>query len=160
MSLEDIDLAVSVWKTYCGTDHNLLKKYIIQKSSFKYLTNCLKAHLERFPNLKSGLDVLEENILTIIKDRNIKSRNHLLGYALNYQGYYGYGDIQISRIIETLSIFFSEDDEKIVLNRKGHEALLNHHNYSLEIGNNITFGGVERLSFQFSKQQNKLIKSI
>jgi len=157
---EDIDLAISVWKTYCGTDQNLLKNYIIQKSSFKYLTNCLKAHLERFPNLKSGLDVLEENILTIIKDRNIKSRNHLLGYALNYQGYYGYGDMQISRIIETLSIFFSEDDEKIALNRKGHEALLNHHNYSLEIGNNITFGGVERLSFQFSKQQNKLIKSI
>lgn len=157
---EDIDLAISAWKTYCGTDHNLLKNYIIQKSSFKYLTNCLKAHLERFPNLKSGLDILEENILSIIRDKDIKSRNHLLGYALNYQGYYGYSDMQISRIIETLSIFFSEDNEKIVLNRKGHEALLNHHNFSLEIGNDIPFGGVKRLSYQYSKQKNMLIKSI
>jgi hypothetical protein len=157
---EDIDLAISVWKTYCGTDHNLLKKDIIQKSSFKYLTNCLKAHLERFPNLKSGLDILEENILSIIRDKDIKSRNHLLGYALNYQGYYGYSDMQISRIIETLSIFFSEKDEKIVLNRKGHEALLSHHNFSLEIDNNVPFGGVKRLSFQYSKQKNMLIKSI
>lgn len=160
LSLEDIDLAVSVWKTYCGTDHNLLKKYIIQKSSFKYLTNCLKAHLERFPNLKSGIDILEENILTIIRDKDIKSRNHLLGYALNYQGYYGYGDIQISRIIETLSMFFSEESETIVLNRKGHEALIQQHNFSLEIGNDVPFGGVKRLSFQYSKQKNMLIKSI
>lgn len=157
---DDIDIAVSVWKTYCGKDHNLLKNYITKKSSFKYLTNCLKAHLERFPNLKSGLDIIEENILTIIRDKNIKSKNHLLGYALNYQGYYGYSDMQISRIIDKLSIFFSEEDQNIVLNRKGHEALLHQHNFSLEIGNNIPYGGVNRFDFQFSKKQNKLIKTI
>jgi hypothetical protein len=160
LTADDIDIAVSVWKTYCGKDHNLLKHYITQKSSFKYLTNCLKAHLERFPNLKSGLDILEENILTIIRDQNIKSRNHLLGYALNYQGYYGFGDIQLSRIIDKLSIFFSENDKKITLNRKGHEALLGQHNFSLEIDNNIPFGGVNRFDYQFSKKQNKLIKTI
>ncbi len=160
LTLEDIDIAVSVWKTYCGKDHNLLKHYITQKSSFKYLTNCLKAHLERFPNLKSGLDILEENILSIIRDKNIKSKNHLLGYALNYQGYYGFGDIQILRIIDKLSIFFSVDDKKLTLNRKGHEALLQQHNFSSEIGNNIPYGGVNRFDFQFSKQQNKLIKTI
>jgi len=157
---EDIDIAVSVWKAYCGKDHNLLKEYITKKSSFKYLTNCLKAHLERFPDLKSGLDILEENILSIIRDNSIKSRNHLLGYALNYQGYYGYGDIQISRIIDKLSIFFSEDEDKITLNRKGHEALLQQHNFALEIDNNIPYGGVNRFDFQFSKKQNKLIKTI
>ncbi|MGM5471290.1 DUF1835 domain-containing protein [Flavobacteriaceae bacterium LMO-SS05] len=157
---EDIDLAESVWKTYCGKDHNLLKAYITQKSSFKYLTNCLKAHLERFPNLKSGLDTLEENILNIIKDNTIKSKNHLLGYALNYQGYYGFSDIQLTRIIDKLSIFYTEDDKKLTLNRKGHEALLHQRNYSLEIGNNIPFGGLNRSDYQFSKQQNKLIKTI
>lgn len=157
---EDIELAISLWKTYCGKDHNLLKNYITQKSSFRYLTNCLKAHLERFPELKSGLDILEKNILTIIKDKNIKSKNHLLGYALNYQGYFGYGDIQILRIIEKLSIFFKEEDHKITLNRKGHEALLNQHNFSLEIGNNISYGGVNRFDYQFSKKENKLIKTI
>jgi len=160
LTSEDIDMAVSVWKTYCGKDHNLLKHYITQKSSFTYLTNCLKAHLERFPDLKSGLDIIEENILSIVRDKSIKSKNHLLGYALNYQGFYGYGDIQLSRIIDKLSIFFSEEDKIITLNRKGHEALLGQHNFSLEIGNNIPYGGVNRFDFQFSKQQNKLIKTI
>ena len=156
---EDIEIAVSVWKTYCGKDHNLLKNYIIQKSSFKYLTNCLKAHLERFPDLISGLDILEENILTIIKDKNIKTKNHLLGYALNYQGYYGYSDMQILRIIDKLSIFFTVEEDKIVLNRKGHEAILHQHNFAFEIGNNIPYGGVNRFEYQFSKKENKLIKT-
>jgi len=157
---EDIEIAVSVWKTYCGKDHNLLKNYIVQKSSFKYLTNCLKAHLERFPDLISGLDILEENILTIIRDKNIKSRNHLLGYALNYQGFYGYSDMQITRIIDKLSIFFTEEDDRIVLNRKGHEAILHQHNFTFEIGNNIPYGGVNRHEYQFSKKENKLIKTV
>jgi hypothetical protein len=157
---EDLDLAQTVWKTYCGKDHNLLKHYITKKSTFKYLSNCLKAHLERFPDLNSGLDNLESNILTIIRDQHIKSKHHLLGYALNYQGYYGFGDIQLSRIINKLSIFFSEDVDKLTLNRKGHEALLQQHNFSLEIGNNIPYGGVNRFDFQFSKKQNKLIKTI
>ena len=67
---------------------------------------------------------LKKNILTIVKDNNINSRHHLLGYALNYQGYYGYGDTQINRIINNLSLFFLETNDGISLNRKGHEALL------------------------------------
>lgn len=159
LSEEDLDLATTVWKTYCGKDHNLLKPYITKKSSFKYLSNCLKAHLERFPDSKSGLSVLEHNILAIVRDNDIKSRHHLLGYTLNYQGYFGFGDIQINRLIDKLSIFFNEEEQHISLNRKGHEALLNTTNYSSEINNNIYYGGVNRLDFQFSKQQNKLIKT-
>lgn len=93
LNSEDIELAETIWGIYCGKDHNLLKPYIVKSSSFKYLSNCLKAHLERFPNSKSGLNVLEKNILELIKVNNIKSKHHLLGYALNYQGYYGFGDM-------------------------------------------------------------------
>lgn len=156
---EDIDLAITIWGIYCGIDHNLLKPYIVKPSSFKYLSNCLKAHLERFPDSKTGLNILETNILKIIKEHDIVSKNHLLGYALNYQGYYGYGDLQLKRIIEKLSIFYNIENKKIELNRKGHEALLGKYNLSNEINNNISFGGVERLNHHFSKTENKLIKS-
>ena len=104
LSEADIDLLVTLWKTYCGKDHNLFKPYITKKSPFKYLSNCLKAHLRRFPDSKTGLSVLETNILEIVKKYPIKSRQHLLGYALNYQGYYGFGDIQLMRMFEKLSI--------------------------------------------------------
>lgn len=156
---EDINIAMSVWDIYCGKDHNLLKPYIVKSSSFEYLNSCLKAHLKRFPDSKNGLCALESNILNLVKENEIKSRHHLLGYALNYQGYYGFGDIQLERMINKLSVFFVENEDSIKLNREGHEALLNHHNYSQEINNNIAFGGVNRLDFNFSIQQNKLIKS-
>lgn len=157
---EDIDIATTVWGIYCGKDHNLLKPFIVKKSSFKYLSNCLKAHLERFPETKDGLNVMERNILEIVRDTPIKSKHHLLGYALNYQGYYGYGDLQISRIMEKLSIFFNEENNLIKLNRKGHEAILSQHNFALEIDNSMVFGGVNKFEFQFNKKENKLIKTV
>ena len=155
----DIKLVETLWQIYCGIDHNLFKPFIVQTSSFKYLSNCLKAHLERFPDSISGLNILETNILEIVKDYNIKSENQLLGYALNYQGYYGFGDIQMARIIEKLSIFFNIEKAGITLNRKGHEAILRQHNFFSEFKNNMIYGGVSNTDFQFSKEHNRLIKT-
>ena len=157
---KDLELATTLWKIYCGQDHNLFKPYIVQSSNFKYLNNCLKAHLERFPDSISGLNVLERNILEIVKNNPIKSKHHLLGYALNYQGYFGFNDIQLTRVIENLKIFLLEDKNQLTLNRNGHEALLGSHNFAPEIYNEIMYGGINRLDFQFSKQKNKLVKAI
>ncbi|WP_033958310.1 DUF1835 domain-containing protein [Psychroserpens jangbogonensis] len=156
---KDNELAISLWRTYCGKDHNLFKRYIVQKSSFEYLSNCLKAHLRRFPDSRSGLSVLEKNILEIVRDNDIKSKHHLLGYILNYQGFYGYGDLQLERMIEQLSLFFEENADQLKLNRKGHESLVKIHNFSIEINNNTTYGGLNRLDFQFNKDENKLVKT-
>ena len=160
LSIDDITLASTLWNTYCGKDHNLLKPYIVKKSSFLYLSSCLKAHLKRFPDSKNGLCSLEENVLKLIEGNEIKSRHHLLGYALNYQGYYGFGDLQWIRIIDKLSIFFTETEHTLKLNRKGHEALLGQHNFSTEINDNIKYGGLNKLDYQFNKEQNKLVRTI
>lgn len=157
---DDIDLAIALWRTYCGKDHNIFKPYIVKNSSFPYMSNCLKAHLERFPDSKNGLNALEKNILEIVRTNDIKSRHHLLGYALNYQGYYGFGDIQFERIINELSIFFEEEDDSLTLNRIGHEALINQHNFATELNNDIDYGGINRLDFQFNIEENKLIKTV
>ena len=160
LNKDDIDIATTVWGIYCGVDHNLLKPFIVKPSSFKYLSNCLKAHLERFPDSVDGLSILERNILQIIVKQSITSKHHLLGYALNYQGFYGYGDLQLKRIINQLSIFYSVTEGKIELNRKGHEALLGQRNFALEIDNDMMYGGVKKIAFQFNKSKNKLVKSI
>ncbi|MDA9343663.1 DUF1835 domain-containing protein [bacterium] len=160
LNKDDIDIATTVWGIYCGVDHNLLKPFIVKPSSFKYLSNCLKAHLERFPDSVDGLSILERNILQIIVKQSITSKHHLLGYALNYQGFYGYGDLQLERIINQLSIFYSVTEGKIELNRKGHEALLGQRNFALEIDNDMMYGGVKKIAFQFNKSKNKLVKSI
>ncbi len=160
LNKDDIDMAIALWRTYCGKDHNIFKPYIVKSSSFPYMSNCLKAHLNRFPDSKNGLNTLEKNILEIVKVNDIKSKHHLMGYALNYQGYYGFGDIQFERLINNLSIFFNETKERLELNRKGHEALINQHNFASELNNDIDYGGINRLKFQFNNEENKLIKTI
>ena len=160
LSQDDKDLAIALWRTYCGKDHNILKPYIVTKSNFRYMSNCLKAHLKRYPHQKSGLSVLEDNILRLIRDNQINSEHHLMGYCLNYQGFYGYGDLQMKRLIDKLSIFFEVSEEGINLNRKGHEALLRRYNYAVEVNNDMSYGGVKRLEYQFSVDQNKLVKTV
>jgi len=98
--------------------------------------------------------------LEIVKDNYIKSTHHLLGYILNYQGYYGYGDIQIKRMIANLDMFLFEGENGLELNRKGHEVLLNKYNFSAEINNDIQYGGATRLKYQFNKKQNELVKTV
>ena len=160
LNVDDIALAKKVWTIYCGNDHNLLKPLITRTSSFEYMGICLKAHIKRFPDVRSGISTLEYNILKLVKDNTITSRHHLVGYTLHYQGYYGYGDLQLARIIDVLSLFFTETENSLILNRKGHLALEHQHNYQVEMNNTIQYGGVRALDFKFDKQQNKLIKTI
>lgn len=160
LNSEDIELASTIWGIYCGVDHNLLKPFIVTSSSFQYLNSCLKAHLKRFPDSIDGLSILERNILEIVAKYDITSTHHLLGYALSYQGYYGYGDLQLARIIEKLSVFFIITEKRLILNRKGHEALLGQHNYSFAINDHMVFGGVNKFDFQFNKKLNKLVKTV
>jgi hypothetical protein len=158
LNKEDINIAIAVWRIYCGDNHNDIKPFITKPSSFKYLSNCLKAHLKRFPNTENGLCSIETNILELIDKREIKSMNQLLGYALTYQGYYGYGDTQIKRMINKLMLFINDKEELLKLNDKGVLALLQKRNFSKELSNSIVFGGVERLDFQFDDSLNKLLK--
>ena len=159
LSSDDIALAKHIWRIYCGKDHNLLLPLILKESSFKYINNCLLAHIKRFPDTRSGISTLEYNVLKLIKENKITSKRHLLGYALHYQGYYGYGDLQLERVIDLLHIFYDEDENFLTLNRKGHLALEHQHNYQKEMNNTIKFGGVSCLDYKFDKHQNKLIKT-
>ncbi len=159
LSEENIALMSSLWQIYCGQDHNLFKPFIVQKSSFPYLSNCLKAHLERFPDSITGLSILETHTLQMIADQKIKSKRHLLGYILNFQGYYGFGDLQIEKMIDQLHIFYSEEEHQVVLNSKGFDALSKKADFSSELPSKMIYGGVKKSDFKFSKIENKLIKS-
>ena len=160
LSVDDIALAQKAWRIYCGDDHNLLKPLIVRPSNFKYLSNCLKAHLRRFPDMRSGLNMLEYNVLRLIKKHNIKSRRHLVGYVLHYQGYYGFGDIQLEKMVNRLALFYDETETTVKLNRSGHLALELQQNFLNELQTDFYFGGVNKADFLYNKKENKLIKHV
>ncbi|TYC14174.1 DUF1835 domain-containing protein [Bizionia gelidisalsuginis] len=159
LTVDDISLAEKAWSIYCGNNHNLLIPLIVRPSNFIYLSNCLKAHLRRFADTRSGLNTLEYNILKLINTHTINSRHHLSGYVLHYQGFYGYSDLQIERIVNSLESFYTETKDELILNRDGYLLIEHQKNVFNTIDTDMEYGGVRKCEFTYFKDQNKLIKT-
>jgi hypothetical protein len=154
----DLELADTLWKLYCSNDHIRFKEYVTQSSSFPYLSNCINAHLKRFPGVDCGLSVLEKHILKIIHKEEIKSTRQLTGYILQYQGYYGFGDLQITRIIKKMAAFFEKQAEKLALTRDGLLAIDNMKSFYKQLADTTIFGNCEKYAFSYHPSNQILTK--
>ncbi|APG59545.1 DUF1835 domain-containing protein [Christiangramia salexigens] len=158
LTTEDIEVANLIWELYCGNDPYKLKPQIKVKTNFEYLSSCIRAHVERFPNSVTGLNSLEKNILKLIENHDIKNLNHLLGYALLYQGYYGYNDSQMQRLIDKLHIFYEITNERIQLTENGILALEGKKNFYRDLKNDEYFGGARVYDFLYESESHKILK--
>lgn len=158
LTRNDILLADHIWRLYCGEDHSSLQPILAKDSSFIYLSNCISAHKKRFPEQHSGLNTLESHILQLIKKHQITSENQLCGYVLNYQGYYGYGDMQVSKMIKRMRSYFEEQDGVFKVTEKGDRALAGDDIQAPGLHNACYFGGVSKYAYHFDKDTHQLIK--
>ncbi len=158
LTSEDIEVALLIWELYCSNNPMKLKLQIKTNTNFEYLSSSIRAHIERFPNSITGINSLEKNILKLIYNHEIKNKNHLLGYALQYQGYYGYSDTQMQRLLDKLGIFYREDGEKIILSEKGRLALNGKKNFYQELKNDEYFGGAKMYDFLYESESHRLLK--
>jgi len=155
---DDLEMANLMWQLYNGENPQKLKLLIAKKTNFEYLSSCIRAHIERFPNSTTGLNTLEKNILKLINNNNISSMNQLLGYSLEYQGYFGYGDSQMKRILNKLKRFYSEDNNKVSLTSEGTEALNGTRNFYQVLKNEEFFGGVRMYDFLYDSVSHNILK--
>ena len=158
LNQEDLEMANLMWQLYNGENPQKLKNLIKIETNFEYLSSCIRAHIERFPNAITGLNTLEKNILKLIKTHNISSLNQLLGYSLEYQGYYGYIDIQIQRVINKLQLFYEVKEHKIELTQEGNEALNASRNFYRVLKNDEYLGGVKMYDFLYDSESHKILK--
>lgn len=155
---DDLEMANLIWELYCGDKPTRLISEIKKTSNFEYLSSCIRAHIERFPNTRSGLNSLEENVLKLIDKHKITSLNQLLGYALLYQGYYGYVDVQMQRVINKLQNFYSLTDHSVSLNEAGKKALNGSQNFYQELKDSESYGGVNKYDFLYNPDTHNLHK--
>lgn len=158
LSEDDVSTAELIWELYCSQNPKRLTSEIKKSTNFEYLASSIRAHIERFPNAHTGLNSLEVNVLKLIKKHEITSLQQLLGYALKYQGYYGYVDIQMERIIHKLQDFFSESESGIHLNEHGEKALGGKTNYYQKLKDNEYYGGVRKYAFLYDPDSHDLLK--
>ncbi|MCG9972341.1 DUF1835 domain-containing protein [Christiangramia crocea] len=155
---DDLEVAMLIWELYCSGDPMKLKPQIKTNTNFEYLSSCIRAHIERFPNSVTGINSLERNVLKLIENHEIASENHLLGYALQYQGYYGYSDTQMKRLLKKLSIFYENKDDRILLSEKGKQVLNGEKNFYRDLKNDEYFGGARMYDFLYESESHKLLK--
>ncbi|HEA29764.1 MAG TPA: DUF1835 domain-containing protein [Leeuwenhoekiella sp.] len=158
LSEDDLDMAHFIWQLYCGSDPNKLKPEIRKSSNFKYLSSCIRAHIERYPNVNTGLNALETNVLRLIEQEHITSEHQLCGYALSYQGYYGYSDTMILKIIDKLRPFFQQGKDGLELNMNGQFVLDGKHNFYRDVKNEEFYGGTKKYDFLYSPENHQLLK--
>lgn len=158
LTIDDLETASLMWEIYCSSNPLRIKAEIKKTSNFQYLSSCLRAHIERYPNAKSGLNSLETNILKLVQEHQIKSQNQLLGYALQYQGYYGYSDAQMQRVIDKVSPFFSTTGDVYKLNEDGEKALLLTKNFYQKLRDDSFYGGTRKYDFLYDPVSHNLLK--
>ena len=158
LNQDDLEMANLMWQLYNGQNPQKLKNLIKIETNFEYLSSCIRAHIERFPNAVSGLNALEKNILKLIDMYNITSMNQLLGYSLEYQGYYGYIDIQLQRVLNKLQLFYEVKEHKIELTPEGNEALNASRNFYRVLKNDEFLGGVKMYDFLYDSESHKILK--
>ncbi|WP_029033024.1 DUF1835 domain-containing protein [Salinimicrobium terrae] len=155
---QDIQTAQLIWELYCSKNPRRLASEIKKTTNFEYLSSSIRAHIERFPSVKTGLNSLEVNVLKLIREHKIKSMNHLLGYALQYQGYYGYVDVQMQRVLEKLSPFYDVSDNGLSLTNDGLKALNGSKNYYQNLKDNECYGGVRKYDFLYDPDNHEILK--
>lgn len=155
---EDISTAEFIWELYCGKNPKRLISEITRTTNFEYLASSIRAHIERFPNSETGLNSLEVNVLKLIKEHDINSLHHLLGYALKYQGYYGYVGEQMQRVIDKLKDFYTVTETSVELNEEGEIALKGTKNFYQKLKDNEDYGGVGKYAFLYDSRSHDLLK--
>jgi hypothetical protein len=158
LSEDDISAAQLIWELYCSTNPKRVASEIKTTTNFEYLSSSIRAHIERFPNVNTGLNTLEKNVLKLIQTHEITSIHHLLGYALKYQGYYGYVDVQMQRVIRKLRPFYTTSANGVHINKDGQKALEGSKNFYQLLKDNEHYGGVRKYDFLYDPENHDLLK--
>ena len=156
---DDIEYADYVWQLYCSDNPMRLENLTDFKNyQFDYLSEAVTSHLHRFPSIKNGLNAMENNILQLSLDKNLKDKKELLDTVLKNQGTLGFGDSQYERAIFRLKPLFNSFNP-VKLTQKGKSILEGQTNYYANIqDNNVYLGGALKYNFLYNNNSDRILK--
>ncbi len=160
LTQDDIEYADYIWQLYCSDSP--LRLETVHKfnpmSPFVYLEEAIKAHLQRFPSIKNGLNKLENQLLNIASTQELESQNQLVREMLKDQGFYGFGDVQYTNKLQNMKKLFSSFNP-VKLSRKGKKVLENQLNFYGQIRSDFSYlGGSKKYSYLYVNDTDKLLK--
>ncbi len=160
LSVDDIEYADYIWQLYCS-DSPLRLETVHQfnpMSPFIYLHESLSKHLQRFPSIENGLNVVENYIVKTAQETSPASKHQLVGNLLKNQKVLGFGDLQYFHKIDKLKSLFTSFNP-VKLSRKGKGTLENNINLYQNLRNEQAYlGGSRKYSYLYHIATDKLLK--
>jgi len=160
LTQDDIEYADYIWQLYCS-DSPLRLEAVYNfnpMSPFIYLRDALDIHLQRFPSIENGLNVVENYIVDIAEKTKPTSKRQLVGNLLKNQETLGFGDSQYFQKLDKLKPLFTSF-HPVKLSRKGKKVLENQLNFYQNLRNEHAYlGGVKKYSYLYHNATDKLLK--
>lgn len=156
---DDLEYADYIWQLYCEKNPLLLQKAIANPNeAFPHLSNAIKAHYQRFPSVKNGLNRQENKMLQLAHTANPADTDALVAAMLKEQDNYGYGDLQYQRMAKRLSGLFASV-QPVKLNNTGMDVLKTLTNFYPVLRNDEDYlGGAPKYSFLYFNETEQLLK--
>lgn len=135
--------ADELWQLYTSSDPTQLQLYLQQETiELPVLQQALALHLRRFPNCKTGLGKPQEQLLYLVK-RGITGINAVMEEFWKEFAGYGYGDLQLQKLVEQLQPELINQQEPFSLTNLGHKVLAKKATYLKWIEKGVWLGGVQ-----------------
>jgi len=102
---DELALAARGWFAYAGPDPLAIPKFLAAEASFGHLTDlpdALRLHLQRFPFVGNGLNLIETQLLTIVLEGPMPE-SELIRRFLGQDRVYGLGDLGVAQYIRAMS---------------------------------------------------------
>jgi hypothetical protein len=159
LNQDDLEFADYAWQLYCSDNPVRIAQLSNYDSfNFPYLKQAISLHLQRFPSLKNGLNAQENILLEKAFKNNYSASPALINDLLNSQGNLGFGDIQYTRILESLHPLFSSLNP-IKLKRTVKKVLSGETNYYGKIKDEKSYlGGALKYAYLYNQDYKTFLK--
>ncbi len=160
LTQSDMEYADYIWQIYCSDSPLRLETaYLFNPNSpFVHLENSIKIHLQRFPSLKNGLNVMENNLLLRATSDSFLSRDSFLADTMHNDTTYGFTKEQYLHKLKQLKGLFTSF-HPVKLSRLGKKVLSHQVNYYATMRSDFSYlGGSKKYSFLFVDESKKLLK--
>jgi len=159
LTREDIAFADQAWAAYCGQDMQALNTLIKNSTSdaFPFLTPAFQYFQQLFPNTKNGLNVIEQQMLDVLKTEAPENRHQWVGKMLRYSNpRLGFGDMQYYESMLRMEALW-EENGAVKLTSLG-EQVLSHQQNFLDIQlQGFSLGGANSADYRWEANTQTLI---
>ncbi len=154
---EDLDFAQQFWAVFSSDDPTELHVLAQSRAAkFPYLPAAVHAHLQRFPSVDNGLNIIEDRMIRLVHS-GVRERKKLIGQIMKEDQYFGFGDAQYFTYLKNLYPLLEEEDG-LSVNELGAKVLEGKEDFIKWAQHDYYWGGVHFKSYRWDKKRQKLIR--